>query len=263
MSSLEEKRVFEGGGTEVECLIASETGLVQAPVSGNRIGGFGMALRADVRDVAADAERVLVATGEGIRFGDTASTLTSTGLDPGMAVGLEEGGWLAAVVDGRVVRVSDGEASNLGQLDGVTSIDPPLIGAAAGVHKVPGLENVGLDRVDDVVATAVPRAATGDGLFRLGNGWIVDREGRATAVAGHHSGRAAAILDGTLHQFLEDDWEATPLPGDSPAVDVALGPATYVVTDEGTLCVNAGDGWRTRALGVTAPRRLTVRPAQS
>lgn len=263
MSSLEEKRVFEGDGTEVECLLASGTGLVRASVSGDRIGGFDMPLQADVRDVAADADRVLVATGEGIRFGTAASTLASTGLDPGTAVGLEEVGWLAADVDGRLARVSDGEAAHLGQVDGVTSIDPPLIAAGTGVHKVARLENVGLESVIDVAAKPIPRAATDDGLYRLGNGWMVEREGRATAVAAHHGGRVAAVLDGTLHQFVEDDWTETPLPGDAPAVDIALGPATYAVTAEGTLCVNAGDGWQTRSLGVTAPRRLTVRPTQT
>jgi hypothetical protein len=42
--------------------------------------------------------------------------------------------------------------------------------------------------------------------------------------------------------------------------DVAYGDAaTYVVSESGTLAVDAGDGWRTQALGVGGVAALTVR----
>jgi hypothetical protein len=263
MASLEEKRVFEGGETEATCLIASETGLVQVAVSGDRIGGFGIALRGNIRDVAVARDRVLVATDEDVLAGPSAEALEPTGLGPATAVGLEDMGWIAADADGRLVRMNGDEATDLGAVDAVRAIDPPLVGAADGVYRLDPLDNVGLSGVQDVAAQPVQRAACEDGLYRLGNGWIAEHEGPASAVTGLSKERVAAVIGGQLRQRVDDEWRSTSLPVDSPVVDVALGPATYAITQDGGLAVNAGDGWRTRMLGLSTPRRLAVQAASA
>ena len=174
----------------------------------------------------------------------------------------------------------DVTATRIGDVDDPRAIDGPLVAAADGVHRVvgsggdgtgpgtagadePTVEAVGLDDARDVAGAGVPLAATADGLHRLGNGWMAALDGDATAVAADGDGHAMAVVDGGLRIRAAgadesegdgrsgDAWRAADLPVDEDAVALGYGPGmSVVVTATGTLCVDAGDGWRHRMVGV-------------
>jgi len=155
---------------------------------------------------------------------------------------------LAAGPDGRVARYEDGW-TDVGTVESVRAIDGRLLVAADGVYRVGDrLDPVGIENVHDVAATG-PFAATAAGLYRLGNGWLAECDCDA------HAASADSL-------YARDDgrWEPVALPVEERVVDVAHGPATYAVTAAGTVLVNAGDGWRSRALEVAGASALAVAP---
>jgi len=111
----------------------------------------------------------------------------------------------------------------------------------------------------------MPLAATAAGVYWLGNGWMTALEGDATAVAADGDGHAMAVVDGDLFVHADDDtewdagaWTAADLPVDEVPVALGYGPGVSVaVTDAGTLCVDAGDGWRHQVVGVRGRGRRT------
>jgi hypothetical protein len=151
----------------------------------------------------------------------------------------------------------------LGTTDGVRAIDAGLLAAADGVCRIDddGLTNTGLTDVRAVTGVGQPLAATADGLFRLGNGWqsIADGAFRAVAADGH--GHAHAVGEaGLLVRAAEDGaWTTTTPPVEAPIVNLAADRGIVVgVTDDGTLCVTAGDGWRHQRLGLPGARGVAI-----
>ena len=297
---------------------------------------------------ASDPDLVGVATGNGLRVAvvdddpefvpvDDTSEPGGVGADadtdpPAVAVGVHGDAFLVGRADGRIDRVTVAEPASdgsppiattvrIGEVPDPRAIDGPLVAAADGVHRVadadggggdPALVPVGLDDARDVAGAGVPLAATGDGLYWLGNGWMAAREAAATAVAGDGGGHAMAVVAGELlvrngtvgegpegtppggagsgstaddkgrsgstaddkgrsgitpdekeesgstirsgesvQRWDSDAWVTSTLPVDERPVALGYGPGiSVVVTEAGTLCVDAGDGWRHQVVGV-------------
>lgn len=247
--SLDEKRVYaDRTGTET-LLLATGAGLAGVSVSADKVGEFGLRTRTAARDVAVFDDSFAVADAEDVRVGPP-DDLEATGFGPAVAIAGRADALLAVGPEGRVaVRGSDGEWTDRGTVPDVRRADGRLLAAADGVHRVTadGVEYAGLDDARDVAAG--PRAATASGVHRLGNGWLDEQAGDATAVAarGDH---AAAVLDGELREYDGDEWTDREVPlTDVAAVAYGAG-ALYAVASAGTVAVDAGDGWRTRAIGL-------------
>jgi hypothetical protein len=292
MTSIDEKRVYDDKTGKTQAVLATETGVVVVDVSDDLVGGFTLARRCTARDVATHEGYVAAATDvdvleagpggdveEGVEF-------ESVGFGPVVDVGYDDDGrLLAATEDGTVVaRAADGgdggggggddgdgegdgddEWIELGGVGTVREIDGPLAATDGGVYRVgdDGLEHAGLTDARDVAGAGgvAPLAATGGGLFRLGNGWMRDREGEFHAVAAAGDRGLAVGMDGLCADEGSGDWTPVDdLPVDEPVVDVALSAATrYAVTEAGTVLLDAGDGWRSQALGLAGVARLAVR----
>lgn len=268
---VEEKRVYGDRTGKAELLVAASIGVVSVDVSGGRVGRFGVAHRCDPADVAAAGGRVAVATGEDVLLrepGDEA--FEATGFGPAVAVGFDGDAPVAAGPDGRVARLDAGPGgdpapdadagwTDLGHLDAeVRAVDGRILAAADGVHRLPGLDFAGLDDARDVAATG-PLAATGDGLYSLGNGWMDELEGEfLVAAVGGGRTRAATARTATAHAATADafyerlagEWSAVDLPVDDPVADVAYGEAAYAITEHGSLIAGGEDGWHAQHLGV-------------
>ena len=217
MDEIEEKRVYGDRAGGAELLVAAGIGVLSVSVSANRVGRFGVAHRCEPTDLAAGEGRVAVATAEDVLVREPgAEAFAATGFGAAVAVG----------VDGT---------------------DPVAASYA------------GLDDARDVAA-AGPLAATGDGLYSLGNGWMDERAGDFRVVAASEGmvgdgardvdARAHAVATDGVYGRAADGWRAVDLPVEGPVVDVAYGPAVYLVTADGDLLASDGDGWRVQALGV-------------
>ncbi|GAB6860797.1 hypothetical protein ACFR97_00715 [Haloplanus litoreus] len=256
--TIDEKRVYADRTGAVAVLVAAEQGLVVASLSADLVGEFGLDHRAPVRDVAAAGNRRVVATAEDVLVG----TYDPTDFGPAVAVGFDHGGApVAAGPDGRVARLDDGWTT-LGTVEDPRAVDGGMIAAADGVHRIvdDGLRDVGLSAVADVHGRGMPLAATASGLYRLGNGWMDECDGAFSVVcADAADDRAAAVGDaGVLVREAIGEWTPVETPA-SNVVDVGFTEAaTVAVTADGTLLADAGEGWRTRALGVTGVSRLAV-----
>jgi hypothetical protein len=265
--SIDEKRVYGDKAGKSEVFVASSVGVVVAEVSGDLVGGFGIRHRCEARDVAAADGRVAVATGEDVLLADASggggdAEFAETGFGPAVAVGLLDDELLAADESGRVARY-DGAWTDLGTVDGPRAIDGPLVAAADGVYRVEadGLSHAGLDDVRDVAGAGIPLAATGDGLYALGNGWMDALDGAFDVVASDGGERAHAVTDdGDVYARSETEWGPSDLSTDERVADVDYGlGVTVAVTEAGTLLVEAGEGWRSQPLGLGGVGGLAVR----
>lgn len=306
MTDVAEKRVYDDAADDRTAFVAGGSGVVAVRVSAGDVGQFGLVDDCAARDAAAappDAgwPPVAVAAADDVRVGD-ADGLAPAGFGPSVAVGFDGGALLAAGPDGRVAgatppdeRTGDGdlatgaapetavEWTDLGTAGDVRAVDGRLVAAADGVFRVRegGLTAAGLADVRDVAA-AGPLAATGDGLYRLGNGWQDVLEGAFRVVTAELGGRGRALAgtdDGAWVRH-EGEWAAVDLPasvaGES-VVDADYGAATYAVTDAGTLLARgggtvdagAGDGvnddptatgggWRAHPLGMREVAAIAV-----
>ncbi|ADD05315.1 uncharacterized protein Nmag_1741 [Natrialba magadii ATCC 43099] len=210
-------------------------------------------------------------------------SLTDTGFGPATAVGVTETTLLAARPDGSIAvreyepsddpretqRDSDWEELEFERggpeaLDShpttIRAIDGDLLATDAGVYRLREtagawvLEHAGLTDVVDVSAGAVPLAATADGLYRLGNGWMKVLEGTVETVTADpqaepgrlsraHAVRttgaataantaetaaetaSAETTEADLYAFEDETWEQVPVePVDESIVDVGYGP---------------------------------------
>ncbi|PAU82563.1 hypothetical protein CK500_13260 [Halorubrum salipaludis] len=283
--SIEEKRVYAGTAGRTDAYVATESGVVRVALSADKIGAFDMVARDPARDAAVlprrDAPDLLgVATPDGLRVAPVGDDLAfeavdagSVGSEPIAAVGVHDGAFLVAGDDGRIDRLEVGDGGTdsvvtaVGDVSEPRAVDGPLVAAADGVHRVvegdgvgdgPELAAVGLDDARDAAGTGMPLAATAAGVYWLGNGWMTALSGDATAVAADGDDHAMAVVDGDLLVHGGDDaewgtesWAAAELPVDEEPVALGYGPGVSVaVTDAGTLCVDAGDGWRHQVVGV-------------
>jgi hypothetical protein len=230
------------------------------------------------------------------------------GVGPSVAVGLSDdsGEMLVAREDGAVLRggaaVRDGGGGNdgsaaspswteLGDLDDVRAVDGDLLAAASGVYRATddGLRHVGLDDARDVSAGSVPLAATGDGLYRLGNGWLDELPGEFRAVSAtpasdpgtlgwahaagtrgllahvggdeRTGGSRASSSDESEGEWREADseWHEADLPVTGEIVGVDHGEeGAYAVTAEGTFLLSVGDGWNHQRLGLRGVRAVAA-----
>ncbi|QLG49853.1 HVO_0234 family beta-propeller protein [Natrinema halophilum] len=284
MDSIEEKRVFGDRQGALTAYVASAVGVVRVRVAGDSVGEFGLCERCTARDVAATRGSVAIATDEDVRaFGledgaeaeesDTApvagdETFVETAFGPAVAVGYDGGDLLAAGPDGRIARrTADGDEWTTLESDldaTVRAIDGDLIGTADGIYRVHdgGLDHAGLTDVRDISVAGVPLAATADGLYKLGNGWMEVLTGTVETVAADpRSGRgrlerAAAVSDETIYEYAAGgEWTAREdLPTRSDrivAIGFGHGEAVYAVTERGTFLSADDGGWRARTLGVT------------
>lgn len=278
MDSIEEKRVYGDREGATRAYVASSLGVVRVRVSGETVGEFGLRARCDAVDVAATDEDVAVATDEDVRLLDptdetTDDVLADTGFGPATAVGADGSELLAASPDGRVARREDGAWTTLVAAfePTVRAIDGDLLATDRGVYRVHdgGLDHAGLTDVADVSAPGVPLAATADGLYKLGNGWMAVREGSFDVVAADPrsepgslrrahavSAAGAGVLD-----YREDVGEWRELEAPAAVVDVGYDDATYAVTRDGTFLAATDDGWRSQPLGVDGVTGLAVHTA--
>jgi len=297
--SIEEKRVYAGTAGRTDAYVATGNGVVRVALSADKVGAFDMVAREPARDVAVlprddEPDLVGIATADGLRValvGDDPE-FEPIDADTGAAVaavaaGVHDGAFLVAGEEGEIDRVAvegaDGAptaaaVTRVGSVSEPRAIDGPLVAAADGVYRVTegdgaaaatdasaarALTAVGLDDARDVAGAGMPLAATGSGLYWLGNGWMTAREGAAEAVAADGDGHAMAVLDGDLLVHAGDasgteavawdaeTWGETELPVDEDPVALGYGPGISVaVTAAGTLCVDAGDGWRHQVVGV-------------
>ncbi|MFC7325613.1 hypothetical protein ACFQMF_13610 [Halorubrum rutilum] len=289
--SIEEKRVYAGTAGRTDAYVATGNGVVRVALSADKVGAFDMVAREPARDVAVlprdgDPDLVGIATADGLRVAPVGDDPAFEPVVPGsaVAVGVLDDAFLVAGEEGGIDRVavggaasdlaaaSDPAATSIGTASDPRAIDGPLVAAGDGVHRVrgsrggggdPDLAAVGLDDARDVAGAGMPLAATGSGLYWLGNGWMTALEGSAEEVAADGDGHAMAVVEGELlvHAGEEDEdgtdawdddaWRATELPVDEDAVALGYGPGiSVVVTAAGTLCVDAGDGWRHQVVGV-------------
>lgn len=258
MPTIDEKRVYSDRETPATIYVAAEQGLVVARLSGDIVGEFSLARRCVARDVAATPEALVVATDDATLVapdGEPAS-LTETGFGPAVAVGIHDDHAVAADAEGRVARrtFDEDDWTDLGTVDDPRTIDGPLIAAADGVHRVDGdrLVDAGLTAANDVASEGAPLAATDEGLYELGNGWMVAREGRHVVVDTDGTSAHAVADAGTVFGRVAGQWDEVSLPTEDRVVGFAYDRGVVIAaTETGSLLVDAGDGWRSRALGVT------------
>lgn len=286
MGTIDEKRVYGDRSGATEAYVACGVGVVRVSVSGDSVGEFGLRERCDARDVAATDGAIAVATDEDVLVrapgDDSDAVFEPTAFGPAVSVGWAEGDLLAAGPDGRVARLDRGASGwnslSVPEVLSVCAVDGDLVGTDAGVYRVRGddLEHVGLTDVRDVSAAGIPLAATANGLYALGNGWIRSREGDfavASADPASESGRlerAHAVAGREVYEHADGEWPARGEFEDR-VVDVAYGEATYAVTEAGTfLAAETGrgeegrdgdvevEGWRSHPLGMRDVRAVAV-----
>jgi len=281
MSTLSEKRVYAERGEPTPVYVAAEQGLARAKLSGDAVGEFSLARRCTARDVEIGEDGLLaLATTEATLVGGGSDELRETEFGAAVAVSFpastdgiapgSAGALVAADESGRVAQLSldaleDGtpaqdDWTELGAVEGVRTIDGSLVAAEDGVFRVLNgeIDDAGLSDARDVAARGAPLAATGKGLYELGNGWMVAREGAHDVVATDSERAHAVDAAGTLLAREGREWiEATQPEGE--LADVAYTEDGVVVaTESGSLAVDAGDGWRSRAIGVTGVQALAA-----
>lgn len=238
----------------------------------------------DLLGVAGTEGFRVAAVGDELDFAavDTDSAVAVGTYAGAFLVAFEDGGIERVTVEDDSPEASPRDSTRIGEVTDPRAIDGPLIAAGDGVYRIvanvgqdspeSGIAAVGLDDARDVAGAGMPLAATAAGLYWLGNGWMTTREGDAATVAADGDGHAMAVVDGDLivHDpghaagdeadvdaeptdagWDADAWTVTDLPVDEEAVALGYGPGlSVVVTAAGTLCVDAGDGWRHQVVGV-------------
>ncbi|MFT4884562.1 MAG: hypothetical protein ACI8U4_002078 [Natronomonas sp.] len=256
--TIDEKRVYDEKSGATTTYVATSAGLARVNVSDDIVGEFSLEYRGETVDVAADS-RLAVATPEDVLL-ETDDGFAETGFGPATAVGFDDD--LLAAGDGRLARYDDGWET-VAEVEDVRAISGGLVAAADGVYRTDGT-SVGLDAANDVAADGDLLAATDEGLYYLANGWMQAREGTFLVVAAGEDRAHAATAGGLFErssgsEAVDDSWEPVNLPVSGRIADVAYGPATYAVIEDGTFLADAGDGWRHRSLGLPGVTGLAVR----
>lgn len=268
MPTVREDRVFVEQGDTLVAYVAAGLGVTAAHISGSKVGEFALEVRCDARDVAATSEGVAAATAEDVLLSD-GGDFAETGFGPAVAVTGFDGGVLAAGEDGTVARYDGDGWTDRGTVDAdVRALDADLVAASDGVHRLTddGVTHAGLDDARDVAAPGVPQAATADGLFSLGNGWLEAVAGDFRAVAADPAtatpgevGLAHAATPDACFEHDDGAWAERDLPVDEPVVDATHAvDTTILLTATGTLVVDADDDTRHRSLGLPDAAAITV-----
>lgn len=256
MDTLEEKRVFATKTGSDTVLVAADIGIVAVAVTADRVGEYGLVHRCAPRDIAGSNGQLVVATDDDVLITDA---FEHTGFGPSSAVGFTDGSPVAAGLDGRIGRY-DGAWTHRWTVEGIAALDGDLVAAVDGVYQLNDEPvNVGLKDVRDVSASAVPLAATGSGLYALGNGWLDVLDGDFHFVAQRADGIAAHA--GTANGFYErtdNEWRLLDVPVDDPIVGVGYGDGVYAVTDTGIFLTRSGTEWRRTSLGVAGVVGIAV-----
>lgn len=262
MDGLAEKRVYAGRDGARELVVAASLGLVVVSLAGGRVGEFGLARRCTPADLAVaigsdgDSARLAAATDADVMVASEpeVDALEPTDFGPAIGVTFHDDQAVAAAPGGRLAVHENGAWTTLGELAAApTALDGDLVATAGGVVRVVegALHEAGLREVNDVARVAgVPLAATADGLYELGNGWLDVLAGDIRLVAGAPDGRAHAATADAFYERADGGWRPVDLPLDGPVAAVAYGERSYAVTAAGDLLVEADDNWRAHPLGV-------------
>ncbi|MFB6198963.1 MAG: hypothetical protein ABEI52_11970 [Halobacteriaceae archaeon] len=255
MADIEEDRIFRDSKSPETLYIGSDIGLVKANASNSRLGKFGIIHRGEIHDLTVMGDRIVVATGEGVGIVEGES-IHNLGLGSADAVGHLDGHILAST-GGSLMRYRDGSWREICYIDEIRAIGGRLLASASGIYRLPSCKYAGLGNAYDV-SDAGPYAATEEGIFRLANGWVLEKEGLATAIE-VSNGRTGAVVNG---KYLErdSDWFENSTPTEERIVDLAFGESTYLVSAEGTLlAAESGSGeWRSHLLGVSNVTSLAI-----
>lgn len=255
---ISEKRVYADRTGATDAFLATAAGVARVSVSADQVGEFGLVRRDEAADVAGADGRLAVAAEDVFvagRDADDGLRFAGTGFGPATAVGFD-GETLYAAGEGRVARYAGDGWERTGSVSNVRAIDGDLVAAAGGVFRVDG-SHVGLSDARDVATAGTPLAATGDGLYYLANGWMRAVEGPFVAVVAEE-GRAHAATADALYRRTDGEWTETDGPASGLAALAHAPDATYAVTETGRFCVDAGEGWRTRSLGLPDVRSVAV-----
>ena len=241
--------------------------------AGDTVGEFGLCERCDAVDVAATADGIAVATDDDVELLEPAADATDvelvgTGFGPAVAVGANGSELLAAGPGGRIASRVDDEWQTLSDdfEPTVRAIDGDLLATDRGVYRVHDgeLDHAGLTDVRDVSAAGVPLAATADGLYKLGNGWMEALEGPFEVVVADPRSepgslrRAHAVSEGAAYDYAADvgEWGELDVPGE--IVDVGYADAVYAVTADGRFLAATDGEWRSQVLGIDGVGGLAV-----
>ncbi|MFB6352863.1 MAG: hypothetical protein ABEJ92_02140 [Halobacteriales archaeon] len=270
MDDLAGDRVHAGRDGAAELVVAAAPGLVTVAIGAARVGEVEVARRCSPADVAAVSggngrgPRLAVATDDDVLLArePAVEALEPAGFGPAAAASIDGDRVVAGSTNGVVeVSLGDGWVTAGELLAAPTAIAGDLVGAAEGVFRVTAdeLRPAGLSDVADVArAAGVPLAATADGLFELGNGWLDVLPGEVELVAGASDGRAHAATADACYGRGDDRWQPVELPTDDAVRAVAYGDRTYALTAAGDLLVEAEAGWRHEPLGLEGVRAAAV-----
>lgn len=259
MDDLAGKRVYDDRAGDRTLVVAAAPGLVTVAVAAGRVGAFGVARDCAPSDLARAVEppyRLAVATATDVLLAEPArvDALAGTGFGPAAAVTLSGEGILAAGPDGRLARHDGSAWTEVGELPApATALAGDLVATAEGVLRLVdgALRPAGLAGVTDVArAAGLPLAATTEGLYELGNGWLDVLDGAFDLVTGAPDGRAHAASDRGCYARLDGGWTRLELPVDDRVVAVAYGPRSYLLTAAGDLLVDGDRGVERHPLGL-------------
>ncbi len=292
MHSLEEKRVYGDRSGAIDAYVASSVGVVRVQIAGGTVGEFGLCDRRHAHDIAATRTgsdgAVAIATDDDVCIHAPRSSpetgaaddesFVETGFGAAVAVGYDGETLLAAGPDGRVGRhAGDGwETLESDAIETVTAIDGDLVGTDRGVYRVHGdsLDHAGLTAVRDVSAAGIPLAATADGLYKLGNGWMDCLEGSFDVVAAEpHTDRgtvdpAHAATGGTIyaHDPANGEWDVVDEWSESVA-GIEYGERMYAVSEQGTFRAATDRDepgmWRSQPIGLTDVTGIAIAPSSA
>ncbi|WP_135824862.1 HVO_0234 family beta-propeller protein [Halorussus ruber] len=295
--SIDEKRVYDASEGPTPVYVVGDLGVTRVDTSDDLVGEFGLARRCSARDAAGRDGRLAVATDEDVLVGvfgksapdenadeangegDEEVEFEALGVGPATAVGLgdarggESGELLVAREGGTLLRgnatvgeETDSDWTDLGEVDDVRAIDGDFVATDSGVYQATdgGLKHVGLDGVRDVSTDGVPLAATEEGLYKLGNGWMDELSGEFSAVDAAAAdagllGWAHAASEEGLFAHDEDEWREVELPVEGEIVALDHGEeGAYAVTEDGTFLLSVGDGWNHQILGIRGVRAVAA-----
>lgn len=287
--SIDEKRVYRGDDEATPVYVVGEFGVAVVETSDDLVGEFGLERQCTARDAAGGSGRVAVATDEDVLIGDE-DGFDALDVGPAVAVGFagasRSEALLVAREDGTILRGDGNSWTELGELEGVRAIDGDFVATESGVYRATGLaqsasktadggasdaglHHVGLDDVRDASAAGVPLAATADGLYRLGNGWMQELDGEFRAVSAA-SGAPDAARDrpsdwahaaddtGLFARDSDGEWREADLPTESTVVALDHSEGAYAATEDGTFLLTVGDGWRSQMLGLRGVRAVAA-----